>query len=289
MAVLFYSREKVYCVSSQITVVGFIRLFLIVVLLQHSFKNQTFYMNTSHLHTKQTNQQTKTRVFYFKNSCLSDFCFCPVIRPAWSLLLLLFQKKIQTVDVSVNYLFIVCQFQHKKPKINLYRAVPFLLELRLNFMLSQIRMMVFYELLHSNGSLLFLLQHFFKNQTFNMNKRNVIIIYCIIYLKAQVHQCKRYCVLHCILHRWKIQQLPNQNAGATSKQQHKHTMSLGWTLAFKNNNDKTMVFYFQIIVTLVLSLLVKWSEQLVSVWFSSCPFVHREFLKKMEWQCASQN
>ena len=112
-------------------------------------------------------------------------------------------------------------------------------------MLSQIRMMAFYELLHSNGSLLFLLQHFFKNQTFNMNKRNVIIIYCIIYLKAHVHQCKRYCVLHCILHRQKIQQLPNQNAGTTPKQQHKHALSLGWTLAFKNNN-KTMVFYFQI-------------------------------------------
>ena len=36
--------------------------------------------------------------------------------------------------------------------------------------------MAFYELLHSTGSIVLLLQHFFKNQAFNMNKRYITYI-----------------------------------------------------------------------------------------------------------------
>ena len=69
----FLLQRKDNCMLSQITVVGFIKLLLFVVLLQHSFKNQTFTMNTTYLYTKHTNRQTKTRVYYLKNSCCSTF------------------------------------------------------------------------------------------------------------------------------------------------------------------------------------------------------------------------
>ena len=47
---------------------------------------------------------------------------------------------------------------------------------------------------------------------------------------------KRHCVLHWILHRRKIRNSSNQNAGTISKQEHKRAMSFGWTWAF--NRDK---------------------------------------------------